>query len=204
MSERPSVKPGMGFGKMLLYLTVISICGIILFNYYKNNVADYTFIPKEMQVTYIPADFEFDVDDENMLAVLQKPHRYRREFDELIYKFNLSLLSLVANIVGNTLPTSQFRREYPANPHTGCHPAHLCYSGQSGCGIPRLECADTSQRPSSLFQRALWHETQSSREQKLPSHESSDERRSRADHCRFKDLGWIKDEGGPSLDDSLL
>jgi len=82
---------------MLLYLTVISIGGIILFKYYQNNVADYTFVPEEMQVTYVPSEFNFDVDDENLLAVLNNPHRYRREFDDLIYNFNMSLVSHVAS-----------------------------------------------------------------------------------------------------------
>jgi hypothetical protein len=95
MSRKPS--SGMGFGQFLIYVAVISIVGILAFNYYKKNVADYTFIPKEMQLTYIPADFKFDMEDENVIAILRNPHRYHREFDELIYKFNLSLLYHIAN-----------------------------------------------------------------------------------------------------------
>ncbi len=97
MSAKPVRSGGMGFGKLLLYLTVFSIGGFILYNYYQNNVADYTFVPEEMQMTYIPADFKFDMSDENVLAILNNPHRYRREFDNLVYSFNLSLLSHVAN-----------------------------------------------------------------------------------------------------------
>ncbi|MFT5384979.1 MAG: hypothetical protein ACI81W_002382 [Saprospiraceae bacterium] len=88
---------GIGFGRILLYITVLSIGGVIFFNYYKNNVQDYTFIPEEMQLTYVPSDFKFDADDENVLAILNNPHRYHREFDELVYKFNLSLIHHVAN-----------------------------------------------------------------------------------------------------------
>lgn len=92
-----AVGGGMGFGKLLLYVVVFSIGGFILFNYYQNNVADYTFVPEEMQMTYIPADFQFDMEDENVLAILNNPHRYRREFSDLVYSFNLSIISHVAN-----------------------------------------------------------------------------------------------------------
>lgn len=88
---------GIGFGKLLLYTTVFCIGGIILFNYYKNNISDYTFIPQEMQINYVPSDFVFDLEDENVLAILSNPHRYRREFGDLIYQFNLSLLGHVAS-----------------------------------------------------------------------------------------------------------
>ena len=88
---------GTSFGRMILFVTLISVVGFILFNYYKNNVKDYQRLPSEMQVTYVPSDFEFDIDDENTLAILSNPHRYRREFNDLIYNFNLSLLGHVAN-----------------------------------------------------------------------------------------------------------
>ena len=95
MSKIPA--KGVGFGQILLYITLISVIGVFVYNYYKNNIADYTYIPKEMQITYVPSDFEFDMEDENVLAVLSNPHRYNREFDELVYKFNMSLLSHIAN-----------------------------------------------------------------------------------------------------------
>ncbi len=88
---------GLGFGKILIYTVIISVLGVLGFNYYKNNVADYTFIPKEMQITYMPADFKFDMEDENVIAILNNPNRYHREFDELVYKYNMSLLSHIAN-----------------------------------------------------------------------------------------------------------
>ncbi len=95
MNAQPA--SGTSFGRLLLYTVLISVVGILAYNYYKNNIADYTFIPKEMQITYMPAEFTFDMDDENVLAVLSNPHRYHREFDELVYKFNMSLLSHIAN-----------------------------------------------------------------------------------------------------------
>ena len=88
---------GMGFGKLLLYTTVFCVAAILFYNFYKNNISDYTFLPQEMQINYVPSDFQFDMEDENVLAILNNPQRYRREFGELIYKFNLSLLHHVAN-----------------------------------------------------------------------------------------------------------
>lgn len=95
--NRPVANSGMGFGRLLLFITLLSVIGIILFNYYKNNVQNYQSVPSEMQVTYVPSDFEFELDDENTLAILSNPHRYRREFNDLVYNFNLSLLDHVAN-----------------------------------------------------------------------------------------------------------
>jgi hypothetical protein len=96
-NNHPRRKSGIGLGKMFLYITALSIGGVIVFNYYKNNVKDYTFIPEEMQLTYVPSDFKFDADDENVLAILNNPHRYHREFDDLVYDFNMSLIYHVAN-----------------------------------------------------------------------------------------------------------
>ena len=50
-----------------------------------------------MQIKYIPAEFDFTVDDETTLAILTNPERYQREFNDLIYNFNLSMLNHVAN-----------------------------------------------------------------------------------------------------------
>ena len=100
MSEgehNPSRKSGIG--SLMLYTLIISIGGILFYNYYKNTrgIGDYTAIPKEMQISYVPSDFSYDMDDETTLAVLANPHRYHREFNELIYNFNLSLIHHVAD-----------------------------------------------------------------------------------------------------------
>ena len=86
----------LSFGQLILYIAIISIVGVIAYNFYKNNVSDYTFISKELQITYMPADFTFDMEDENVIAILNNPNRYHREFDELVYKYNMSLLAHIA------------------------------------------------------------------------------------------------------------
>jgi len=93
--ERPP--KGLNLGKLIVYTTIISVGAWFFYNYYQNNISDYTAIPKEMQISYVPSDFNYEVDEEVALAVLSNPHRYRREFNELISNFNLSLLHHVAN-----------------------------------------------------------------------------------------------------------
>ena len=107
------------FGMIALYVLVLSTFGMLLYNYFSktnNNSPSsfgekYTNVPEELKINYIPANFSFDMDDENTLAVLSNPHRYRKEFKKLVYKFNLSLLNHVATRMNlpdslkNRLPT---------------------------------------------------------------------------------------------------
>jgi len=91
------MKQGLGMGKLLIYVTFICIAAFILYNYFKNNVANTTRIPQDMQINYIPSDFSYDMDEEDALAILNNPQRYRREFNELVYNFNVSILHHVAD-----------------------------------------------------------------------------------------------------------
>ncbi|MEM8908690.1 MAG: DUF4230 domain-containing protein, partial [Bacteroidota bacterium] len=90
---------GIGFGKLLFYTTIICLGAWLFYNYYQNTAGTggYTFVPKEMQISYVPSEFNYELDEEYALAILTNPHRYRREFNELVYNFNLSLLHHVAN-----------------------------------------------------------------------------------------------------------
>jgi len=102
MSENTYGK-GTSLSKILLYTLIFGICLLLFYNYFKNsdfslsNGENYTSIPKEMQIKYIPAEFDFTIDDETTLAILTNPERYQREFNDLIYNFNLSMLNHVAN-----------------------------------------------------------------------------------------------------------
>ncbi|MFK7809556.1 MAG: DUF4230 domain-containing protein [Saprospiraceae bacterium] len=105
---------GTTIGKLLIYTFVLSLGAFIFYNYYKNNVADggsgggisaiFQQKPKDIQVNYIPKDFSYEMDEETTLAVLTNPQRYRREFNDMIYDLNLSILGHVANRMG--LPDS--------------------------------------------------------------------------------------------------
>jgi len=86
---------GLSIGKLLIYVTFISICAFIMYNYFKNTAA--ASVPQDMQINYKPADFTFEMNEEDALAILSNPQRYRKEFNELVYNFNLSILHHVAD-----------------------------------------------------------------------------------------------------------
>jgi hypothetical protein len=94
---------GMGLGRSLILIILASAAIFVIYNFFKNQPAfdpEYTNIPEEMQITYQPSDFKFELDEEDALAILANPHRYRREFNELVDNFNLSLLHHVATRMG--------------------------------------------------------------------------------------------------------
>lgn len=89
--------------RLILFLFSVSLIGLIVYRYYTEGgglTGDYTHIPKEVLINYIPADFQGSFDAEKALPILSNPYRYSREFDELIYDFNLSLVEHVSNRMG--------------------------------------------------------------------------------------------------------
>ncbi len=101
---QPRRKTGMGIGKLMLYTALLCFAALFFYKYYTgqsigsigDSIANYTMVPKEMQINYVPADFKMELDEEYALSILSNPYRYSREFNELIYKFNLSMLNHVA------------------------------------------------------------------------------------------------------------
>jgi Protein of unknown function (DUF4230) len=53
--------------------------------------------PKEVKLTYVPSDFKPNINEEQALMILGNPQKYPREFDDLVYNLNLSMLYHVAN-----------------------------------------------------------------------------------------------------------
>lgn len=103
--------------KLLIFLVVFAGTAFILFRLLGGGISsekrNYTTIPKEYHLTYMPSDFRADIDTDNALAILSNPNRYQREFDQLVYDFNLSLLNHVANRMGLDSSTKgQITREY--------------------------------------------------------------------------------------------
>ncbi len=85
--------PSEGFntGRLIIFLVAMGILSLFVYKKYGAKT-NYTNVPKEVQIKYVPADFQTDVDLENALPILANPYRYSREFDALIHDFNLSLL----------------------------------------------------------------------------------------------------------------
>jgi len=83
--------------RLVVFLSAVGLLGFIAYRYYFADGKNYTNIPQEVQIKYVPSDFKADIDYENALPILANPERYSREFDALIHDFNLSLLNHVAN-----------------------------------------------------------------------------------------------------------
>ncbi len=112
-APRSSARGGSIFGKQLLLFALVCIGAIIV---YKTFFGDGTFAnllqdPKAVQLTYVPSDFQPNLDEEATLRILSNPEQYKKEFDDLVYNFNVSLLYHVANRMG--LPDSLKRRLEP-------------------------------------------------------------------------------------------
>ncbi len=88
--------------RLLVALLMLALVAVLFFRYYKNSggLDDYTSIPKEMQINYKPAEFEINLDEEDALAIISNPQRYRKEFNQLVYDINLSILRHTANRMG--------------------------------------------------------------------------------------------------------
>jgi hypothetical protein len=95
----PGVRLGSLTAKQLFFIIagVALVAAVVINAVSKGKSGTYTRVPKEYQLKYVPADFKPQIDTENALAILSNPYRYSREFDDLIYQFNLSLLDHVAN-----------------------------------------------------------------------------------------------------------
>lgn len=116
-TQQPDAPEGTGnapFGKQLLLLALVCLAGLIV---YKTFFSDGSLSglfgggPKDVQLTYVPSDFQPNLDEESTLKILSDPAQYRKEFDALVYNFNLSLLYHVANRMG--LPDSLKRQLEP-------------------------------------------------------------------------------------------
>jgi len=86
--------------RMIVALLALGFLSILGYRYYQKNWSGYTVIPKELQINYKDAEFDINIDEEDALAILSNPQRYRREFNQLVYDVNMSILTHVANRMG--------------------------------------------------------------------------------------------------------
>lgn len=107
-----------GVGRLLIFVLLICLGGIILYHQYQKKGDTYTLLPKELPINYVPADFEPMIDEAHALEVLSQPQRRRDEFNELIYQLNLSIIDHVAERMG--LPEE--RRRQARNAYDEHHP----------------------------------------------------------------------------------
>lgn len=113
--DAPGSGEGSGaiFGKQILLLALVCIAGVLVYKTFfsGSGLTDIFQSPQSVQLRYVPSDFQPNLNEEATLQILSQPEKYRKEFDELVYNFNLSLLFHVANRMN--LPDSLKRRLEP-------------------------------------------------------------------------------------------
>lgn len=109
----PSGGGGAIFGKQILLIGLVCVAGILVYKtFFGDGFLSTAFQkPKEVRLTYVQSDFQPNLNEEATLQILANPEQYRKEFDDLVYNFNLSLLYHVANRMA--LPDSLKRRLEP-------------------------------------------------------------------------------------------
>ncbi|HAD12653.1 MAG TPA: DUF4230 domain-containing protein [Saprospirales bacterium] len=105
---------GGGLGKQLILIALITVAIIVGYKAFFADGGGLSGLfqePKEVRMTYVPSDFNPNLDEEKTLKILSQPEQYRQEFDRLVYDFNVSLLYHVANRMA--LPDSLKRKLEP-------------------------------------------------------------------------------------------
>jgi hypothetical protein len=99
--------------RYILFVLLFFLGGLILYKNYWKNPKGYSNVPEEVKLNYMPADFQIDIDEEDAIAILSNPQRYRREFNEMIYDLNVSILEHVGTRMGLTsAQRDQLEEEY--------------------------------------------------------------------------------------------
>ncbi|MCP9236529.1 DUF4230 domain-containing protein [Lewinella sp. JB7] len=93
-------KKGIGTAQIIIVVAILGILGVLGYKALRNTPGSFLAGPAEYELQYRPADFNFNIDTETALAVLQNPRRYRREFDQLVYDINTDILAHVSNRLG--------------------------------------------------------------------------------------------------------
>ena len=101
------------FGKQLVLLALVSVAGVLLYKtvFSGGGLSNVFQSPKEVQLTYVDSEFQPNLNEEATLQILANPEKYQKEFDDLVFNFNVSLLYHVANRMN--LPDSLKRRLEP-------------------------------------------------------------------------------------------
>ena len=101
MSEiKPRSKANLG--RLIIFGLLLTLAGIVVFRYLTTRTGGVFGPPAEYTVRYMPADYEMsiNIDEEDALAILRNPQRYRREFNQLVYDINTDILRHVARRMG--------------------------------------------------------------------------------------------------------
>ncbi len=98
-----------GIGPIILVLTVLSLGGMILYKTFKGagkglrnsrTTRGVTIDKKtgeKKPMTFIPADFDLNMNEDQIITILKNPEKHPREFSQLIKNINIKVLKHVAN-----------------------------------------------------------------------------------------------------------
>ncbi len=106
-------------GKKLILFMLLCVAGFLLYKAFNGDSDIVSSIPRAMQVTYVPADFKMQLDNQKTLEILSNPQRYKNEFDQLILDFNTNLVVHVANRMNltsqqKTAAVNEYRKMHPS------------------------------------------------------------------------------------------
>lgn len=104
---------GSVLGKQLFLLVLVCIAAVVVYRMFSSGggLSGIFSDPKQVRLTYVQSDFQPNLDEEATLRILSQPEQYHKEFDQMVYDFNLSLLYHIANRMA--LPDSVKRRLEP-------------------------------------------------------------------------------------------
>lgn len=105
-------------GRILILILLIAIAVIVVSRHYSSRPGSFLGAPQEYELNYMPADYELAVDPDDAIAIARNPQRYRREFDQMVYDINVSVLRHVSTRMGlsDSLQNAVLR-EYETNHH---------------------------------------------------------------------------------------
>ncbi len=113
--DAPYTPPGSGpiMGRQLLIIAIVCIGGVLMYRTCSGtSVFSGLFSgSKEVPLKYVQSDFNPNLDEGATLRILSQPEKYRKEFEDLVYQFNVSLLYHIANRMA--LPDSLKHRLEP-------------------------------------------------------------------------------------------
>lgn len=112
-------------GRVIIFMLVVSVAIILAVKFWprsedggvsligNGNIGTTTKIPKEIQVKYMPSTFSYSIDEEDAVAIITNPLRYKREFNNLVRDLNLAILDHVATRMDlNNTVKKEIKSEY--------------------------------------------------------------------------------------------
>ena len=117
MSEQTPQGSGLATSRILILVLVLSLLGVGIWwaypRFFGTANGKITRVPKEIQLTYVPADYQANINEEDAVQILSNPRRYKREFDQLVYDLNMSILTHVGQRMGlDETQKAQVQQEY--------------------------------------------------------------------------------------------